>query len=68
MSASGPKQTSASALHMSAFGGKADIKMTRPRLEPVKEKRPERGLIAVALQQIFWKRACQRGTLTGGST
>jgi hypothetical protein len=26
------------------------------------------GLIAAALQQIFWKRARQRGTLTGGST
>jgi hypothetical protein len=29
---------------------------------------PERGLIAAARQQIFWKRARQRGTLTGGST
>src|SRR5262245_28324955 len=32
---------------MSAFGSKADIKLTRPRLEPVKEKRtgarPDRG-------------------------
>jgi hypothetical protein len=34
----------------------------------VKEKRTEHGLIAVARQQIFWKRARQRGTLTGGST
>ena len=27
-----------------------------------------RPLIAAARQQIFWKRARQRGTLTGGST
>jgi hypothetical protein len=26
------------------------------------------GLIAAARQQIFWKRARQRGTLIGGST
>jgi hypothetical protein len=27
----------------------------------------ERGLIATSRQQIFWKRARQRGTLIGGS-
>src|SRR5215510_1389025 len=47
MSAFGPKRTSVFALHMSAFGCKADIKLSRPRLEPVKEKRtgarPDRG-------------------------
>jgi len=50
------------------FGGEADIKLTRPRLGAGKEKRTERGLIAAALQQIFWKRGRQRGALTGGST
>ena len=53
---------------MSAFGGKADIKLARPRLAPVKEKRTGARPDAVARQQIFWKRARQRGTLTGGST
>ena len=39
MSAFGTKRTSRPAQPMSAFGGKADIKLARPRLEPVKEKR-----------------------------
>ena len=39
MSAFGTKRTSRPAQPMSAFGGKADIKLTRKRLEPVKEKR-----------------------------
>jgi hypothetical protein len=47
MSAIGTKRTSQSSSAMSAFGGRADIKLTRPRPEPVKEKRagarPDRG-------------------------
>jgi hypothetical protein len=50
--------------------GATDVKLTRPRLQPAPRRRgaPEHGLIAAARQQIFWKRARQRGTLTGGST
>jgi hypothetical protein len=40
---------------MSVIGDKADIKS-------------EQGLIAAVHQQVFWNRARQRGTLTGGST
>ena len=41
MSAIGPKQTSASAPHMSAFGGKADIpaeQLLRPNLRAANRK------------------------------
>ena len=61
-----------------AFGGKADIKLTRKRLEPVKEKRagarPDRGgasarlYAAHLLSRLSRNRARQRGTLIGGST
>jgi hypothetical protein len=67
MSASGTKRTLPPCRTMSAFGGKADIKLTRPRLGPVREARRSTALIAAARQQIFWKRARQRGTLIGGS-
>src|SRR6516165_10285506 len=41
---------------------------SRRRQRAAKEKRAqEHGLIAVARQQIFWKLARQRRTLTGGS-
>jgi hypothetical protein len=46
---------------------KADIKLTAPAGAREGEAR-RIGLIAAALQQIFWKRARQRGRLTGGST
>jgi hypothetical protein len=68
MSAFGTKRTFHSHSAMSAIGGKADIKLTRPRLGLVREARRSTALIAAARQQIFWKRARQRGTLIGGST
>jgi hypothetical protein len=47
----------------------ADIKLTRPRAGAREgEAHRSHGMIAAARQQIFWKRARQRGTLTGGST
>jgi len=46
---------------MSAFGGIADIAAKLIT-------RDEARRIAAARQQNFWKRARQRGTLTGGST
>jgi hypothetical protein len=48
---------------------KPTFKLTRPRLKasPRRRSAPEHGLIAEARQQIFWKRARQRGTLIGGS-
>jgi hypothetical protein len=56
MSASGPKQTWAGALHMSAFGGKADIKMQFATFSVNADTAPESAVISSSQSTIMQRR------------